>query len=117
MEEILNDQKYHDIIRRYTNDEPAIRRAKIQRLNKAIEHILYLRRTTKATALAAEKADQTERRWQEQVPIEYHGYGIVFSDEEAQRFPKPRPWDHAIDLLPDAPATLDCKTYPLAEGQ
>ena len=28
-------------------------------------------------------------------------------------------WDHAIDLLPDTPNTLDCKVYPLAltEGE
>src|ERR1700679_2717602 len=57
------------------------------------------------------------RTWQEQVPHEYHKYGQVFSEEESQRFPGPRPWDHAIDLVPDAPPTLDCKTYPLAHGQ
>jgi hypothetical protein len=28
-----------------------------------------------------------------------------------------QPWDYAIELLPDAPATLDCKTYPFAKGQ
>jgi hypothetical protein len=47
----------------------------------------------------------------------YHKFGIVFSDEEAQRFPESRPWDHAIELLPTAPETLNCKVYPLGEGQ
>jgi hypothetical protein len=28
-----------------------------------------------------------------------------------------KPWDHAIDLLPDAPKTLDCKLYPLTPGE
>jgi hypothetical protein len=31
--------------------------------------------------------------------------------------PWPHKWDHTIDLVPNAPHTLDCKTYPLAEGQ
>jgi len=55
--------------------------------------------------------------WEEQVPSVYHQYGKVFSDQESTRFPGRRPWDHAIDLLPEAPTTLNCKVYPLAEGQ
>ena len=77
----------------------------------------FLRRITKATALAAQNADRSERPWQEVVPLEYHKYGKVFSEREAQRFPRRRPWDHAINLVPDAPRILNCKTYPLAEGQ
>jgi hypothetical protein len=52
--------------------------------------------------------------WKSKVPKEYHQFGSVFSEEEAQRFPKSKPYDHAIDLHSDAPATLDCKVYPLA---
>ena len=78
---------------------------------------LMVRRTTKATELAAAQADQTNRPWQEQVPREYHKYGKVFSEQESQRFPPPCPWDHAIELKPERPSTLDCKTYPLGEGQ
>jgi hypothetical protein len=51
------------------------------------------------------------------VPQEYHKYAKVFSEEEAQRFPKPKPFNHAINLLPNAPVTLDCKLYPLAPGE
>ena len=40
-----------------------------------------------ATNLAASAADKTERTWQEQVPLEYHQFGKVFSNEKAQRFP------------------------------
>ena len=39
------------------------------------------------------------------------------SNEEAQRFPKSRPWDHAIDLVKDAPELLNCKVYSLPPGQ
>jgi len=50
-------------------------------------------------------------------PIEYHRYGKVFSEEASQRLPEPRPWDHAIDLVEDAPEYSIARTYPLAEGQ
>jgi hypothetical protein len=76
----------------------------------------HIRRITKATSLAAQVASQEVKPWQQLVPLEYHRYGKVFSEKESQRFPKSRPWDHAIDLIPDAPKFLDCKTYPLAEG-
>jgi len=75
------------------------------------------RRTTMATQLAVKAMDKNARTWQEQVPVQYHKFGKVFSEEEAQRFPQDRPWNHAIDLLPEAPNTLDCKIYPLAPGE
>src|SRR6267154_97245 len=76
-----------------------------------------IQRISHATNLAASAADKTERTWQEQVPLEYHQFGKVFSNEEAQRFPNSRPWDHEIELTPDTPQVLNCKVYPLAEGQ
>ena len=70
-----------------------------------------------ATWLAIEEARKEDCPWQEMVPREYHHYGIVFSNEAAQQFLAKCPWDHAIELVPDAPATLDCKIYPLSLGQ
>jgi hypothetical protein len=99
----LQESSYSTILTKYVNLEP--------------ESQTSIRRTTKATALAAENADKTVRTWQEQVPIKYHRYGAVFSEKASQRFPGPRPWDHAIDLIKDAPELLNCKTYPLHEGQ
>src|ERR1700741_1466531 len=78
---------------------------------------IWLKRTTKATELAIQVADKKKRTWQEQVPTEYHKFGKVFSETKAQRFPGPRPWDHAIDLKPGAPETLDYIVYPLSPGQ
>ena len=72
---------------------------------------------TKATELAIQAIDKTEKTWQEQVPLEYHFYSKVFSDKEASRFPQSRPWDHAIELLPDAPQTLNCKIYSLSSKE
>jgi hypothetical protein len=48
------------------------------------------------------------------VPKRYHRYGRVFQEEASKRFPAPRKWDHAIDLKPDAPSSIDCRVYPLS---
>jgi hypothetical protein len=50
-------------------------------LNVEPEDYAFIRRTTKATTLAAEAADKTKHTWQEQVPMEYHQYGKVFSEK------------------------------------
>jgi hypothetical protein len=51
------------------------------------------------------------------MPVEYHKYGKVFSDKEAQCFPTSCLWDHTIDLIPEAPTMLNCKVYLLAPRQ
>jgi hypothetical protein len=40
------------------------------------------------------------------IPEEYQQYGKVFSEEKSQQLPKHTIWDHAIELLPNAPVTL-----------
>jgi len=61
----------------------------------------YLRKTTTATDLAIEARDKKEQTWQEIVPKAYHAYGKVFDEIKAMRFPKSRPWDHAIEFTED----------------
>ncbi len=103
MKEALKESCYHTIIAEFTNcdnDKP-----------------LVVWRTTKSTTLAANAKNNIECTWKEQIPIEYHKYGKVFSKEALQRFPDEHPWDHVIELVPDAPAMLDCKTYLLTKGQ
>jgi hypothetical protein len=51
------------------------------------------------------------------LPLEYQRHARIFSDEEAQRFPPSRPWDHAINLKPDTPDTINCEVYPLAPAR
>ena len=41
----------------------------------------------------------------------------MFSEQEAQRFPGPRLWDHAIELKKDTPATLPGKIYTLTQDE
>jgi hypothetical protein len=76
-----------------------------------------IRCITKSMDLAAEAVITITRPWRTLVSKEYHRFGKVFSKHAANRFPGKRPWDHAIDLIPDAPPILNCKVYPLAHGQ
>jgi Reverse transcriptase (RNA-dependent DNA polymerase) len=44
---------------------------------------------------------------------EYEWHKKVFSEEQSQQLPGHTIWDHAIELLPDAPATLPARLIPL----
>ena len=76
-------------------------------------------------ALAADNRQTTASKLVEQfqtnkpttLPEEYQKHAQVFSEEKAQRFPKPRIWDHAIKLKKDAPATLLGKIYALTQEE
>ena len=76
-----------------------------------------LQKTTVASELAQLAADKKIRTYEEMVPGEYQKYQKVFSKEMLHRFPPPRTWDHAIDLLPEAPKMIDCKIYPMTQGE
>ena len=47
------------------------------------------------------------------LPKEYERHKKVFSEEQSQRLPRHTIWDHAIKLLPNAPATLPARLIPL----
>jgi Reverse transcriptase (RNA-dependent DNA polymerase) len=51
------------------------------------------------------------------LPEPYQQHAHVFSEQEAQRFPGPRIWDHVIELKPDAPPTLLGKVYALTQDE
>ena len=48
---------------------------------------------------------------------QYQQYNQVFSEQKAQRFPKKKSWDHAIELKKDAPSTLPGKVYSLTQTE
>ena len=48
----------------------------------------------------------------EQVPKESHDFLNIFSKEKAAGFPKPRPWDHKIEMK-DTFVPKSFKTYNL----
>src|SRR6266702_3068618 len=90
-----------------------------QLLNEEEEPYIALQKTMMASELAQKAMDHTKKTFKQMVPIQYHRHRKVFSEEASHRFPPKCTWDHAIDLLPNAPQTLDCKIYPLAttEGE
>jgi hypothetical protein len=51
------------------------------------------------------------------IPKQYRIYERVFSKEASHEFPLSRPWDHAIDLKPGAPAALPGKLIPLSQAE
>ena len=51
------------------------------------------------------------------VPAEYQSFKRLFSEEDSQRFPPSRVWDHTIDLKQGTPDTIDCKVYPMAQHE
>ncbi|EEB88901.1 hypothetical protein MPER_13072, partial [Moniliophthora perniciosa FA553] len=54
---------------------------------------------------------------EEIVPAEFHQYRKVFSEEESYRLPEHKPYDHTIDLKPDAPETIRSKVYPMSMNE
>jgi RNase H-like domain found in reverse transcriptase/Reverse transcriptase (RNA-dependent DNA polymerase) len=52
-----------------------------------------------------------------EVPEEYCHHAKVFSEKAAQRFLPSQPEDHTIQLKPEAPDMIKCKTYPLTRPE
>ena len=76
-----------------------------------------LRKTTTASELAQKAIDKTPKTFEQMVPEEYRCHARTFNEKESHRFPPERPWDHAIELIPEAPKSFDCKIYPMARGE
>jgi hypothetical protein len=73
---------------------------------------------TLSTELAAKANEaKAKKTFEQMVPKEYHKYSKVFSEVDSHRLPQHRPWDHAIDLKPDALETLKSKVYPIPHNE
>jgi Retroviral aspartyl protease len=69
---------------------------------------------TKSTQLVLEAIKgQKEKTFEELVPERYRKFQDVFEPTAFDELPARKPWDHAINLKPDAPDHLDCKLYPM----
>jgi len=68
-----------------------------------------------------EKAGRAKRKrtFEEIVPEQYQQYAKVFSENESERLPSHKPYDHAINLKPEALETIRLKVYlmPLNEQE
>jgi hypothetical protein len=51
--------------------------------------------------------------FEEIVPEEYRQHTKVFSEIESERLPEHKPYDHAINLKPETPETIQSKVYPM----
>jgi hypothetical protein len=56
---------------------------------------------------------KAKKTFEELVSKEYQCYVKIFSETKLYRLPKHQPWDHTIDLKPNAPETLKTKVYPI----
>jgi hypothetical protein len=82
------------------------------------ERELWIRASSNiATELAiAHEQTKTKKSWQESVPIHYHDFDFIFTKDSFDTLPDRRPWDHAIELIPNS-QPVDCKVYPLAPSE
>ena len=67
----------------------------------------------------AEKAiaAKGKKTFEEMVPVQYRDFAKVFSEEESQCLPDHQPWDHAIDLEPEAVKHWKIKSYPMSPAE
>ncbi len=54
---------------------------------------------------------------QEIIPQWCHEYLDVFTEKEAIDLLPHQPWDHHVNLTPDTPPSISCRTYPLSQAE
>ena len=80
-------------------------------------HITYVAFPGKKQTTVSKLAEQHGEANLELLPAEYCRHAKEFREKEAQQFPVPRLWDHAIELKPNAPATIPGKIYALTQKE
>jgi hypothetical protein len=60
----------------------------------------YLHPVVARTTVSIAIAKETTKSMVKAIPLAFHKYKKVFSNEEAQGLLKHQPWDHKIDLIP-----------------
>ena len=80
-------------------------------------HIAYVAFPDKKQTTVSKLAERHGKANLEPLPEEYRRHAKVFGEKEAQRFPGPRLWDHAIELKPNAPSTIPGKIYALTQKE
>ena len=77
-----------------------------------------IKKAMASTNLAAEAAaKKPHKEWHQIVPKPYHWFSKIFSEDTSKQLPSSQVWDHAIELKPEAPATFDCKVYPITKQE
>ena len=84
--------------------------AALQTQEEKNEIVRELEETTTIRGIATELAIQAgEGKKKVEIPAVYDHFKRLFSEEASQRFPPSHPWDHTIDLKPEAPDAIPCK--------
>src|SRR5947208_418515 len=71
-----------------------------------------IRRTNNTVEMAHEYA-KSHGKEEVKLPERFKRHAVLFSDEEAKKFPLSRPHDHKIELTDKAPASFNMKMYPM----
>jgi len=74
---------------------------------------MQIRKMTLAQQMAEKAYDGTKVNTEESVPAAFRRHWKVFSEQEARQLPPHRPWDHKIELTPNAPNVINSKVYPV----
>ena len=82
-----------------------------------IRIVQQLEEQSSLRGIATDLAIQAGPKKKAEIPAEYKQFAKLFSEEESQRFPPPRVWDHAIDFKQGTPDAIDCKVYPLSQTE
>ena len=88
---------------RVTSEELQSSWVEINRANTAIE--------------MAHKYAEEHKKEEVQLPEQFKQHAALFSDEEANKFPLSREWDHKIELTENVPASFNCKVYPMSKRE
>ena len=80
-------------------------------------HEEFIRATSTASQRLAEAAAKhAPRNVKDALPEHFYDYMDVFSKESFDVLPDRKPWDHAIELIPDA-KPVSCKVYPVSPAE
>ncbi len=75
---------------------------------------IRLRAQHHANELATKtNAKKEAKMFEEMVPEWCWDFKDLFDKEQFNELPKEKPWNHMIELLPNANTNLNCKVYPL----
>ena len=79
--------------------------------------VAYVSFPGKHQTMASKLAEQYTAQNSQPIPDEYKRHRQVFGEKEAQRFPGPRIWDHAIELKSGAPPMIPGRIYALTQAE
>ena len=82
--------------------------------NEHFDHFTKYSDDPQATYIRGVTTEEgVQESWEKLVPKHYHQHGMVFSQKASERMPTRKPYDHAIEILPESELPKPSKLYPL----